>query len=172
MVVVTPDKGHVTIHLGGLVYVQIVGRVPGIPPNARWFVRGARYPKESAISKLADFGRVALQDPRQALGWARSAGDVRELGRIAGDGWSGRRYAFTLTDRLWRVTGTVDVDTAGRVHRLEVTSRAWDMAHGVAGTIHGVLEFRDFGTRERVTIPPANQVFQFQIPDPRKARRR
>jgi hypothetical protein len=70
------------------------------------------------------------------------------------------------------VTGTVDVDTAGRVHRLEFTSRAWDTAHGVAGTIHGVLEFRDFGTRERVTIPPANQVFDVNIPEPKESRRR
>jgi hypothetical protein len=172
MVVVTPDKGHVTIHVGDVVYVQIVGRQPGMPPSARWFVRGTRHPKESDVSKLADFGKVALQNPQQALGWARSAGDVRELGSVAGDGWSGRRYAFTLTERFWRVAGTVDVDAAGRVHRLEFTSRAWDTAHGIAGTMHGLLEFRDFGTRERVTIPPADQVFQIKIPEPRKLTRR
>lgn len=172
MVVVTPDKGHVTIHTDDVVYVQIVGRQPGIPPSARWFVRGTGSRKGTGISKLADFGKVALQNPQQALGWARSAGDVRELGRAAGSGWSGRRYAFTLTDRLWQVTGTVDVDTTGRVHRLEFTTRAWDMAHGLAGALHGVLEFRDFGTRQRVTIPPANQVFQHKIPEPRKPGRR
>lgn len=172
MVVVTPDKGHVTIHVGDVVYVQIVGRQRGVPPSARWLLRGGGTPKGSGSFKLADFGRVALQNPQQLLGWARSAGDVRELGPVAGDGWSGRRYAFTLTERLSRVTGTVDVDTAGRVHRLEFTSRAWDTAHGVAGTIHGVLEFRDFGTRERVTIPPANQVFDVNIPEPKESRRR
>jgi hypothetical protein len=117
-------------------------------------VRGTRYPKESDISKLADFGNVALQNPQQALGWVRSAGDVRDLGRVAGDGWTGRRYAFTLTDRPWRVTGTVDVDTASRVHRLEFTTQSSDTAHGVASTSHSLLEFRDLGTRERVTIPP------------------
>jgi hypothetical protein len=170
MVVISPDKGHVTIHVGGEVYIQIVGRQPGVPPSARWLLRGSQ--KGSGTLKLADFGRVALQNPQQVLGWARSAGDVRELGPVAGDGWSGRRYAFTLTERFSRVTGTVDVDTAGRVHRLEFTSRAWDTAHGVAGTIHGVLEFRDFGTRERVTIPPANQVFDVNIPEPKESRRR
>jgi len=62
--------------------------------------------------------------------------------------------AIRPTPRLWRVTGTVDVDTTGRLRRLEFTSRSSDTAHGVAGAVHGVLEFRDFGTRERVTIPP------------------
>jgi hypothetical protein len=160
MVVVTPEKskGIVTTHVGDVIYVQTVGHESALSPLERWWMRSTSHPK------LADFAGVALQNPRRALDWARSAGDVRDLGRVTGDGWSGRRYAFTLADRLLRVTGTVDVDTGGRVRRLEFTSRSLDTAHLWPGTIHGVLEFRDFGTRERVSIPTKN-VWLVRIPE-------
>jgi hypothetical protein len=55
--------------------------------------------------------------------------------------------------------------------RLEVTSRASDTAHGLEGTNHAVLEFRDFGAHERVTAPPASQVYRLPTPEEIKARR-
>ncbi len=91
--------------------------------------------------------------------------------RVAGDGWAGLRYAFALTDRLWRVTGTVDIDTDGRVRRLELTSRSSDKANGLAGTVHGVLEFRDFGVHARVTAPPAERVCRMPTPEEIKRER-
>jgi hypothetical protein len=63
------------------------------------------------------------------------------------------------------VTGTVDVDTDGRVRRLELTSRSTDAANGLAGTVHGELEFRDFGVQARVTAPPAEQVCPMPTPE-------
>jgi hypothetical protein len=177
MVAVAPDKGHVTIHVGDLVYVQIpadlVGRQDGIPKRARWLLRSTGYPRDAGISELAEFGGRALQNPRQALDWVRSAGDVREQGRASGDGWVGVRYAFTLTDRDWLVTGTVDVDSDGRVRRLEFTSRAkdtaWATARGVGATVHAALTFWDFGVQEPVTVPPADQVYR--MPDPQDLKR-
>jgi hypothetical protein len=181
MVAVAPDKGHVIILVRDRVYVQIpahlVGRQPGVPKNARWILRGRDNVNELDVPRLAEFGRVALQDPQQALDWVRRAGDVREQGPASGKGWAGVRYAFRLAEGRWLVTGTVDVDRDGRVRRLELTSRvtdrAWAAAHGLGATAHSVLEFWDFGIRVRVSPPPANQVFRLQIPGPEelKARR-
>jgi hypothetical protein len=173
MVVVTPDKGHVTIHhLDGRVYVQlpaeVVGRQPGMPEGARWFLRTTRDPNDAGISDLADFGRRALLSPQEALELAQSAAEMREAGPVSGEGWTGTRFAFTLTDRHWRVTGSVDVDGDSRVRRLEFTSTSTDTAHGVAGTVHWVLAFWDFGIRERVTLPPDSQVYRDPAPDPRE----
>jgi hypothetical protein len=70
------------------------------------------------------------------------------------------------------VTGRVDVDGDGRVGRLEFVSTSTDTAHGVAGTLHWVLTFWDFGTRERVTLPPDSQVHSDPAPDPEKLAKR
>jgi len=170
MVEVTPDKGHVLIFdLDGQVYVQLaaegVGRQPGVPERARWFLRTTG-DRDAGISDLADFGRWALLSPQRALEVAQSASDVREVGPVSGDGWAGTRFAFTLTDRQSRVTGSVDVDGDGRVRRLEFGSTSTDMAHGLAGSIHWVLTFSDFGIREPVTLPPDRQVYRDPAPDP------
>lgn len=119
-----------------------------------------------------------FRDPRQALAGLRSATAVREQGRIAGDGWSGRRYVFEFPDGRnleagaratglkfppegeTRTTGAVDVDQSGRVRRLEVIDR---VTTGVGSatrtlTLRTVLEFRDYGAHETVSAPPAHQV--------------
>jgi hypothetical protein len=173
MVEATPVKGHVIIfHLDGRVYVQlpagVAGRQPGLPERARWFLRTSADPNDAGISDLADFGRRALLSPQRALELAQSASDVREVGPVSGDGWAGTRFAFTLTDRQWRVTGSVDVDGAGRVRRLEFFSTSTDMAHGLAGSVHWVLTFSDFGIRERVTLPPDSQVYRDPAPNPKE----
>jgi hypothetical protein len=87
---------------------------------------------DTGSSALARFGQRALLSPQQTLELARSAGDVREVGPVSGDGWTGTRFAFTLTDRYSRLTGSVDVDGGGMVRRLEFTSTSTDTAHGVA----------------------------------------
>jgi hypothetical protein len=171
MVEVTPVTGHVIIfHLDGRVYVQlpagVAGRQPGVPERARWFLRTTADPNDAGISDLADFGRRALLGPQRALDLAQSATGMREVGPVSGDGWAGTRFAFTLTDRLWRVTGRVDVDGDGRVRRLEFGSTSTDTAHGSAGSVHWVLTFSDFGIRERVTLPPDSRVYRDPAPDP------
>lgn len=172
MIEVTPVAGHVIIfHLDGRVYVQLpaeAGRQPGLPERARWFLRTTADPNDAGISDLADFGRRALLGPQRALELAQSASDMREVGPVTGDGWTGTRFAFTLTDRVWRVTGSVDVDGDGRVRRLEFSSTSTDTAHGSAGTVHWVLTFSDFGIRERVILPPDSQVYRDPAPDPRE----
>jgi hypothetical protein len=166
-----PARRTGRLDLGEGLEVRYVGDMVYRPvaPD-RWIVGPQGYPE--GISRLASFGDVALQDPRQALDQMRSAGDVHEQGPVAGDGWSGVRYGFTMTDRHFRVTGSVDVDGDGRVRRLALTSRASDRANGLFGTVRGVLEFWDFGPQEPVTAPPAAQVERLPTPDEIKARRR
>lgn len=173
---VAEDGGPEIRYVGDVVYRQVPAGREDRPPGTRkracsWIAQDQGYPDDMGISELAGFGMRALQDPQQALEWVRSAGDVRELARAAGDGWVGVRYAFELTDRLWRVTGTVDVDADGRVRRLELTSRSADRANGLAGTVHGVLEFRDFGVHEPVAAPPADQVCPMPSPEEIKQER-
>jgi hypothetical protein len=172
MVEVTPIAGHVLIfHLDGRVYVQLpaeAGRQPGLPERARWFLRTTADPNDAGISELADFGRRALLSPQRALELAQSATNVREVGPVTGDGWAGTRFAFTLTDRQWQLTGSVDVDGDRRVRRLEFISTSTDTAHGSAGTVHWVLTFSNFGVRERVTLPPDSQVYRDPAPNPKE----
>jgi len=114
-----------------------------------------------AFTQLA---KRAWRDPQQALARLRSAASVHQQGRVSGAGWSGRRYAYEWTDDQQakiggrgQVTGTVDVDQSGRVRRLEATDRV-TIAEGTAATLRTVMEFRDYGTRETVSAPPAGQV--------------
>jgi hypothetical protein len=159
-------------YVGGIVYRELPAEQAtreGMPEGIRWIASPQGRPE--GISELADFGDRALRDPRRLLDRMRSAGDVREQGPVAGDGWSGVRYVFVLTDRHWRVTGSVDVDGDGRVRRLELTSRATDRANGLFGTVRGTLEFWEFGPQKPVTAPPAAQVERLPTPEEIKARR-
>jgi hypothetical protein len=169
MVEATPVTGHVVIfHLDGRVYVQLPAGVAGrqgLPEGVRWFLRTTADPNDAGISDLADFGRRALLSPQRALELARSASAVREVGQVSGGGWAGTRFAFTLTDRHRRVTGSVDVDGDGRVRRLEFSATSTDTARGQAGTVQWVLTFSDFGIGERVTLPPDSQVYRDPAPD-------
>jgi hypothetical protein len=104
--------------------------------------------------------KVGFWDPQKALALLRSAFSVHDQGRVSGDGWSGRRYAFDLRDgQLAKdnlaMTGTVDVDQSGRVRRLDVTVLVETASGQSADNFHTVMEFRDYGAHETVTAPPA-----------------
>jgi hypothetical protein len=144
--------------VGDTVYTQLP---PGNRPNGkRWVAHGRSLDLDAAVPAFVQLTKLAWQDPQQALARLRSAAAVREQGRVAGDGWRGRRYAVELPDdkRGTPVTGTVDVDQAGRVRRLEVTGRLTTDPGGAAGTPRTVMEFRDYGAHEAVAAPPAAQV--------------
>jgi hypothetical protein len=144
--------------VGDTVYTQLP---PGNRPSGkRWLAHRRSLDPDAAMPAFVQLTKLAWQDPQQALARLRSAAAVHEQGRVAGDGWRGRRYAVELTDnkRGTRVTGTVDVDQAGRVRRLEVTDRLTTNPGGAAGTPRTVMEFRDHGAHEAVSAPPAAQV--------------
>jgi hypothetical protein len=147
--------------VGDMVYTELPARAR--PDGKRWVALRRNFDPEVAVPAFVHLTKLAWQDPQQALARLRSAAAVHEQGRVSGDGWLGRRYAFELTadkdvKRAARVTGTVDVDQAGRVRRLEVTDRLTTNAGRAAGTLRTVMEFRDYGAHETVSAPPAGEV--------------
>ncbi|MFC6086276.1 hypothetical protein [Sphaerisporangium aureirubrum] len=141
-------EGAETRFVGDLLYIRQPGR-------AKWEVApradAAELPVVVAVVKFA------MVDPQQALQRLRSATDVQEEGPASGEGWTGKRFTFSLTDadnakRTEAVTGAVDVDDQGRVRRLEVN-------FGGSGQ-RNVMEFGDYGTPVTVTAPPAGDVEQ------------
>lgn len=147
--------------VGDLFYMELPA---GARSNGkRWVAEQRSVDPDVAMPAFVQLTKLAWQDPQQALARLRSAAAVHEQGRVLGDGWRGRRYSFQLTDdkdgkRGTRVTGTVDVDQAGRVRRLEVTDRLTTNAGRTAGTLRTVMEFRDYGAHETVSAPPADEV--------------
>ncbi|MEW1839416.1 hypothetical protein AB0392_15815 [Nonomuraea angiospora] len=103
--------------------------------------------------------KLGALNPDQALGRLRSATDVKEIGPASGTGWTGKRFAFSLSDSVPATAkgkgadleGVVDVDDQGRVRRLEII---FEDGHRI------VTEFSDFGTPVEVEAPPAEQVRQ------------
>ena len=69
---------------------------------------------------------LGLVDPQNLLALLQNSSQVRERGPASGPGWTGTAYTFTasLTTRgpmhiTLSSAGTVDVDTQGRVRRLD-----------------------------------------------------
>jgi hypothetical protein len=147
--------------VGEVVYTQLPA---GSGSNGkRWVAHRRNVRPDVGMPAFVQLTKLAWQDPQQALARLRSAVAVREQGRVSGAGWRGRRYAFQLTDdkegkRGGRATGTVDVDQAGRVRRLEVTAPSTTNPGGAAGTLRTVMEFRDYGVHQLVSAPPPGEV--------------
>jgi hypothetical protein len=148
-----PREGLEVRFVGGTVYLELPATLRS--RGKRWLAQEHRHDRLLNVPALARLTKQAWQDPQRELGMLRSAAAVRELGPVAGDGWSGRRYAFELPAGKdvtpSRVTGTVDVDQAGRVRRLEVVPQRTEATRVV-------MEFYDYGAREAVQAPPADQV--------------
>jgi hypothetical protein len=146
--------------VGDMVYTELP--IEAGLKGKRWVAQRRSVDPEVAVPAFVRLTKLAWQDPQQALARLRSAAAVHEQGPLSGDGWSGRRYAFELTDkdgkRGTQVTGTVDVDQSGRVRRLEVTERLTTNAGRTAGTLRTVMEFRDYGAHETVSAPPTGEV--------------
>jgi hypothetical protein len=147
--------------VGDVVYTALP---QGSSSNGKRWVAERRSP-DLELPPFVLLTKQAWHDPQQALAWLRSAASVHEQGRVSGPGWSGRRYSYEWTDDQQvksgmhrQVTGTVDVDQSGRVRRLEATERVTTATGGTAATLRTVMEFRDYGTRETISAPPAGQV--------------
>jgi len=148
--------------VGDMVYLELPERSRS--GARRWVAERRAFDSGTSMPLFVQLTKLTWQDPQEALVGLRSAAAVRDQGSAAGDGWSGRRYAFELTDdhkaKLGStVSGSVEVDQAGRVRRLEVAER---LAAGPAGptgaTVRTVMEFRDYGVRETVSAPPASAI--------------
>jgi hypothetical protein len=111
---------------------------------------------------------VAETSPQNLLALLNSASQVSRQGSVSGPGWTGTRYAFSVTVAIGpagsgqptvRAAGTVDVDQLGRVRHLDAayTLPARAAAPPERATVE--MTFSDFGAPVSVSAPPAGDVF-------------
>lgn len=137
-------------------YQDSKGRMHTFPARYRWSKLVIQPPKQ-LDGLLYGFSK----NPQRALRQLDRAKEITAAGAASGSGWRGKRYTFTTpkADGV-RATGTMDVDSAGEVRRVDIT---WSYAARnnpakVAHTIHGLVTFDDFGVGVSVAEPPAAQV--------------
>jgi hypothetical protein len=122
-------------------------------------------PYRSAGAQLAwDFNSDRPFNPQALLALLRSGARVLDEGPVSGPGWTGTRYAFTVSHPegtrglVDSITCTVDVDGHGHIRGFAqetvfATSKpAGEMIYTADFT------FSDFGIRFSVTPPPASQI--------------
>ncbi len=164
-------KLHMRI-VGGHIYAELTGstltffrqRSHGKP----WIESPLPPPEPAASLGLVDgFDGDEPIDPTVLLGMLKSAASVQAEGPASGPGWAGTEYAFTEPPPKgvvisMTVSGTVYVDTQGRVRRVVTkqtrTMRLTDNTIGTA-TVTDDVTFGEFGVRVSVTPPPASQVY-------------
>jgi hypothetical protein len=126
-------------------------------------------PEEAALSQLsAELDGTGLKpdSPQGLLMLLRIATTVRADGPVAGAGWTGTRYSFSVVagkhsfvddpnEMITAVTGTVDVDQQGRVRHVHVIQHVQEPR---IPSITNDMTFSDFGQQVSVTAPPASQV--------------
>jgi hypothetical protein len=150
-------------YLGDTVYTRNAwhGKV-ALPAGKSWISA----PRMSAgdlgrIGTAIEVIKLGSQDPQFVLQRLRSATRVRETGAASGNGWTGHRYSFSISDRrdakggVLTASGTVTVDSHGLVRVLSLQTGEGGQKDG---RTNAVIEFGDYGVRVDVTPPPAAQV--------------
>jgi hypothetical protein len=162
----TETDGSEWRYIGDTVYAKKKGA--NLPAGKVWIAEHrpssaelAEFPAEGLLLK------VAPDDPQGALSRLRAKAKISESGSASGSGWTGKHYTFSLaaSDDMsvnglkgggGAVTGTIDIDSQGRVRTLTFTLAASSPRD--AGALHEVMTFSDFGVAVNVTAPPASQV--------------
>jgi Sigma-70, region 4 len=125
--------------------------VPGFPPRLR----------------VTQFVADVPNNPADLLKLVKSATAVHVAGPASGSGWTDTKYSFTLTERdpneiPEKASGTLSVDSAGRVRQLVISGSelAFVGPKAKKETLHfaQTQTFGGFGIPVRVTAPPASQV--------------
>lgn len=125
-------------------------------------------PYKTAGGELAwDFNSSRPFNPQAILAALNSyANALKSEGPVSGPGWTGTRYAFTVShpqgtgNLVDSITCTIDVDSQGQIrHLVQTTVFATGGGSSTAGkqTYKGDFTFSDFGVRLSVTPPPANE---------------
>jgi hypothetical protein len=125
-------------------------------------------PYKTAGGELAwDFNSSRPFNPQAILAALNSYADaLKSEGPASGPGWTGTRYAFTIShpqgtgNVVDSITCTLDVDGQGQIrHLVQTTVFATGGDSSTAGKqiYKGDFTFSDFGVRFSVTPPPANE---------------
>ena len=153
-------------------YVYLHGHLT-LPPGMSW----QRAPSPTLWAPVAA-GRqlrltagllsVAETGPQNLLALLESASQVNRQGSVSGPGWTGTRYAFSVTVAIGpagsgqpavRATGAIDVDQLGRVRRLVAAYTLPAIASARPERVTVEMTFSDFGAPVSVSAPPARDVF-------------
>lgn len=109
----------------------------------------------------AEGGTVAPINPVDLLTALKGVSTVRYEGPASGTGWTGTSYSFTVNPSkdfgALKVSGTVSVDSSGRVRKLVTTMPAGPSGH--VTTFTEVMTFGGFGITVSVTPPPLSEVY-------------
>jgi len=98
------SNGVATRDVGGYTYLSTTNPVGH--PGRHW----DRIPTAS-LGQLPAINSLAADTPQQMLAEIKKAGKVTVAGPASGPGWTGTRYAFTITPgSKIKLTGTVTVD--------------------------------------------------------------
>jgi hypothetical protein len=170
----TMSNGWRTLIVGGNAYTYLP------PAQARkayqkkpwgvdsvWMAQQLDSPYPSTGAQLAwDFDSEWPFRPQALLAVLKTGTKVLDQGPVAGPGWTGTRYKFSLSHpagtggTVDSITCTVDTDSHGHIRSLVQTTAFVSGKPGTPGediyTAH--FTFSHFGIRFSVTPPPASQV--------------
>lgn len=171
------SNGYQIRYIGRYAYDHpYTGSPANLPPGKHWMkypaarFPGPQYPAD-ATRELGNPFFLDQVNPKDLLTELGSATRVREAGPASGPGWTGVRYAFTatmrydfkvITTRLTEtIKGTADVDTKGRVRRLDITDYTqWLLPHATRpedAVAQIDMSFGAFGAPVSVNPPPPGQ---------------
>ncbi len=160
-------KGTATISyrfVGGYVYMH----PPGLKTGQVWLKHrqnsGFLANDPNAAIFIAE-GREGVEplNPADLLALLKGATTVREAGPASGPGWTGTRYSFTakpvqLKGARLLISGTVSVDSSGRVRELVTETRIVESSGALWRRTTDTMTFGGFGIPVSVTAPPASQI--------------
>lgn len=142
--------------IGRYMYVRN-GTLTDGKPWERW-LSGGGYMSAAGIALGGGFAPI---NPADLLTQLEGVSSVHDEGPVSGFGWTGTSYGFTVNLPKafagMTMSGTVSVDSSGRVRELATVTRA-QTRRGV-DTSTDIMTFGDFGIALSVTAPPANQVY-------------
>ncbi len=167
----TSDGGQIRI-LGPYVYLRTPADRPALSAGKSWVRTPSAQPWEPAtagpgLTIRAGAGGLAETNPQNLFALLKSASTVGRQGSTSGDGWAGTSYAFTVritfdpagSSPAVTATGTVAVDSRGRVRRLDAAYTVPAQASAPPERVTVEMTFSDFGRLVSVSRPPASEVF-------------
>jgi len=165
----TTSTGEQTRFIGSYVYLN--GHLT-LPDGKSWLrapspTLWAPVTANRQLRLTAGLLSVAETSPQNLLALLESASQVNRQGSVSGPGWTGTRYAFSVTLAIGpagsgqptvHASGTIDVDQLGRVRRLDAAYTLPAMGSAPPEQATAEMTFSDFGAPVSVSAPPASDV--------------
>jgi hypothetical protein len=170
----TTSTGVQVRFIGGYAYLKPV-RADGRPrlPDGKSWIRAPSPPLWVPVTAnrqlriAAGILSVAETSPQNLFTLLESVSDVTRQGGVSGSGWTGTRYAFSVSIAFGaagkgptvRATGTIDVDQQGRMRDLDAAYTLPATASAPPERVTFAMTFSDFGAPVAVSAPPARDVW-------------